>query len=89
MNKISPTDLGLQGHTTSISSAPGEIVKVLFELAGALAVVFVIIGAIQYVVSAGDPKRTAQAKNTILYALIGLFIVIFAGVIVNFLITKL
>ena len=85
MTKVSPTDLGLQTHTLSVNDWPVTIIRVLFELVGALAVVFIIIGGIQYVLSAGDSKKTAQAKNTILYALIGVAVAIFAGVIVTFL----
>ncbi len=52
-------------------------------IAGALAVVFVIIGGIKYATSSGDPQAATKARNTILYALIGLVVVMSAFVIVR------
>lgn len=73
---------------------PGEgtinsIVNIVFGIAGSLAVLFVVIGGMRYVISRGDPQATAQAKNTILYALIGLIVTIFAFTIVRFVISRL
>ncbi len=73
---------------------PGEgtinnIVNIVFGIAGSLAVLFVVIGGMRYVISRGDPQATAQAKNTILYALIGLIVTIFAFSIVRFVISRL
>jgi len=50
---------------------------------GILCVVFIIIGGIRYITSSGDPEKVKSAKNTILYALIGLVIAILANVIVQ------
>lgn len=50
---------------------------------GILCVVFIIIGGIRYATSGGDPEKVKSAKNTILYALIGLVIAILANVIVQ------
>lgn len=54
-----------------------------FVVIGAITVLFVIIGAIRYVLSAGDANSVTQAKNTILYALIGMGITIASFVIVQ------
>jgi hypothetical protein len=86
---ITPKELGLSNNPATLNSLPATIVSVLFYLAGALAVIFILVGALQYVTSAGDPKRTASAKNTILYALVGLALVIFAGSIVRYLVSHL
>lgn len=53
----------------------GNVVKVLLELAGGLAVVFIIIGGIYYVTSAGDPSRIKRAKEIIMQAIIGLIVI--------------
>ncbi|MEO7617324.1 MAG: hypothetical protein ABIS59_00605, partial [Candidatus Saccharibacteria bacterium] len=65
----------------------GKVMKAVFGLMGSIAVIVVMVGGIQYVVSAGDPKRTAQAKDTILYAAIGIVISLSAYAIVTY-ITK-
>lgn len=62
----------------------GNIYNGALAVAGAMTVIFIIIGGIRYVISRGDPSEVTKAKNTILYALIGLLIVILAFVIVRF-----
>lgn len=57
-----------------------------YAVAGLIAVVVIIVGGIQYVTSGGDPGKAAKAKNVILYAVIGLIIVLLAAVITNFVI---
>ena len=47
-----------------------------------------IIGGIKYVVSGGDAKKVTDAKNTVLYAIIGLVIAVFSYAIVNFVLTS-
>lgn len=62
----------------------GNIISLALFAAGALALIFVLIGGFQYIVSAGNPQNISQAKRTITYAIIGLAIVIMALIIVNF-----
>jgi len=56
---------------------------------GALAVIMLIYGGIRYTISAGDSKQVEAAKNTILYAIIGIIVALLAGAIVNFVLTNL
>lgn len=60
------------------------IIKVLSWVVGAVSVIMIIIGGFRYVISGGDSSGVSGAKNTILYAIIGLLVVIFAQVIVSF-----
>lgn len=53
-------------------------------VAGVVALIFVVIGGISYMTSAGDPGKTKRAKDTILYSLIGLVIVALSFVITAF-----
>lgn len=55
----------------------------LLLLAGALAVVFLIIGGIRYLVSAGNSTQAEAAKKTILYALGGLIVIVISAFAVN------
>ncbi len=59
----------------------------LIFLIGALAVIMIIIGALRYITSNGDPKQAEAARNTILYSVIGLILAIAAYAIVNFVVT--
>ena len=76
-----PADLvGVDGVFTKITNT------VLYAV-GIISVVMLIIGGIRYVISGGDSKKVTDAKNTIMYAIIGLIIAILAYAIVNFVIT--
>lgn len=72
---------------------PGELVKgvvnAILYIVGILAVIMLIWGGITYTTSAGDSNKVTSAKNTILYAVIGLVVAIFAYAIVNFVLTNL
>ncbi len=59
-----------------------------YFLAGAIAVIVIIIAGIMYVVSSGDAGRVAKAKNLLLYSVVGLIIVISAFAITNFVIGR-
>lgn len=60
------------------------ITNTLSWIVGAVAVIMIIIGGFRYLISGGDSNGVSSAKNTIMYALIGLLVVIFAQVIVAF-----
>ena len=61
-----------------------DIVNVLLFILGAIAVIMIIIGGIRYTTSNGDASNIKAAKDTILYAVIGLIVAILAYAIVNF-----
>ena len=60
------------------------IINVLSIIVGAVSVIMIIIGGFRYVISGGDSTGVTGAKNTIMYAVIGLVIVLFAQAIVRF-----
>ena len=55
---------------------------------GVIAVIMIIIGGLRYITSGGDSNNTKGAKDTILYAIIGLVVVAMAQVIVKFVLNK-
>lgn len=60
-----------------------DVVLWIMGLIGALAVGFIVFGAIRYITSAGNEKMVEEAKKMILYAIIGFVIAILAVVIVQ------
>lgn len=66
-----------------------QITNTILYIVGVIAVIMLIIGGIRYVISGGDSKKVTDAKNTVLYAIIGLVVAVFAYAIVNFVITSL
>ena len=61
-----------------------NVINILSILVGAVSVIMLIVGGFRYIISNGDSNSTKGAKDTIMYALIGLIIVLFAQVIVRF-----
>ena len=64
------------------------ITNVLLFIIGAVSVVMLIIGGIRYTVSQGDQSAVQSAKNTILYAIVGIVVAILAYAVVNFVIAS-
>ena len=57
-------------------------------MVGVIAVIMIIIGGLKYIISSGDSNNINSAKNTILYAIIGLVIVAFAQEVVRYVLTN-
>lgn len=62
---------------------PG-ILTTVYWVAGASAVIVIVIAGIFYAISQGDAAKIKRAKEAILYALVGLVVVMVAFVITNF-----
>lgn len=65
------------------------IINIFSIIVGAVSVIMIIIGGLRYITSAGDSSNVTGAKNTILYAIVGLVIVIFAQTIIKFVVSRL
>lgn len=71
------------------AAAIGAILAAVFTIVGGLATLFLLIGAVRYVTSNGDQGQMSQAKNTILYAIIGIVVSLSAFAIVQFVVGQL
>jgi len=60
------------------------IINLLLFLIGAVAVVMIIVGGIRYTTSNGDQSKVTIAKNTIMYAVVGVVVALLSYAIVNF-----
>ena len=68
----------------SITTVFRGVANALIYLVGAISVIMIIWGGLRYVISNGDAKRVAAAKDTILYAVVGIVVAVVAFAIVNF-----
>ena len=80
VNGCSPTLTGLN-DVWLIALAVAEI---LLRVAIFVAIIYVIIGGYKYINSRANPERTAEAKNTVFDAMIGLVIAVAATALINF-----
>jgi hypothetical protein len=65
------------------------VANTLIFLVGAVAVIYLIIGGLRYVISNGDSKAVEGAKNTILYAIVGIVVAVISFALVQFVINAL
>ena len=72
---------------SSVDNIINTIINVFSWVVGLVAVIMVIFGGFRYVTAAGDTTKTKSARDTILYALIGLLIVALAQTIVKYVIS--
>jgi len=66
-----------------------KIVNILLFIIGAVAVIMLIVGGIRYTVSGGKSDEVTAAKNTILYAIVGIVVAFLAYAVVNWVLTSL
>ena len=85
--KITQDDLHLNGAPQKIDGTTvGNMLGVVYFIAGIVAVLAIIVGGIRYVGANGDSSQIQAAKNTVTYAVIGLVVVIMAASITQFII---
>lgn len=65
-----------------------DVINIFSFVVGVVSVIMIIIGGLKYITSSGDSGNVQGAKNTILYAVIGLVVVALAQVIVKFVLSK-
>ncbi len=101
---IAPTtaagDLSIQGGANSAKGSDqvtdlfgsagifSTITNTLLFILGAISVIMIIIGGLRYVISGGDSNAVSAAKNTILYAVVGIIVAILAYAVINFVINS-
>lgn len=73
---------------TGFTNLLKRIVNILSVIIGVIAVIMIIVGGFRYITSGGAAEKVTGAKNTILYALIGLIIVALAQIIVRFVLSN-
>ena len=85
---VSLTGGSCGGGDTDINKVIQQVINILSIIVGVIAVIMIIIGGLRYITSGGDSNNISGAKNTIIYAVIGLVVVAMAQVIVRFVLSK-
>ena len=88
-------DGGFAGGTPDVGGLPDaanaddvrntvvDMIEIVLNFLGLIAVIVIIVAGIRLIVSQGEEEQKDKAKKTILYAIIGLIVVLFARVIVS------
>jgi hypothetical protein len=82
---LNRTDNPLLGPKGIITSA----VRIMGILTGVVSVFYIIISGLRYIRSGGDPTKTKEAREGIIYAAIGVGVAMVAGIIVQFLLSQI
>jgi cytochrome bd-type quinol oxidase subunit 2 len=77
--QVDPEEAG-----STVNTILSNVINIFSIIVGVVSVIMIIVGGLKYITSGGDSGNVSGAKNTILYAIIGLVIVALAQVIVNF-----
>ena len=90
---------GCTGNTTSkvcaaknndkVLTILRNVINILLTVVGIIAVIMIIVGGIKYITSAGDSSGINSARDTILYAIVGLVVAVMSFAIVNYVILKI
>jgi len=83
-----PNSVVCKNKGDSAGDVVKTVVNVLLYVIGVISVLMIIIGGIMYATSAGEAGRIKTAKDTILYAIVGLAVAFFAFAIVNWVLTQ-
>lgn len=73
---------------SDVNNAPSVYIQtglqIVFGILGAVALLVIVLSGLRYMLAQGDPGKVAQARSTILYAVIGLVVALSAFSIVTF-----
>jgi hypothetical protein len=85
---ISATGSSGDGAEATVNNVVRNSINVFSYVVGVISVIMIMIGGTKYITSGGDASKAASAKNTILYAVAGIVVVLFAQVIVRFVVDR-
>jgi ABC-type Fe3+ transport system permease subunit len=88
LNGIGQTGADCNTGANGVTNIVSTIVQILSIVVGAVAVIMIIYSGFRYITSGGDAARVSSAKNTLIYAVIGIAIAVLAQVLVSFVITQ-
>lgn len=75
-----------------VSAGSNEVhtaLTIFFGIAGVISVLMIIVGGFMFVTSGGNPQNATKARETIIYAVVGLVVSLFAEILVAFILGKL
>lgn len=81
-------DCNVSESEGTVNTIIATVINIFSLIVGVVSVIMIIIGGLKYITSGGDTGNVSGAKNTILYAIVGLVIVALAQIIVKFVLNK-
>jgi cytochrome bd-type quinol oxidase subunit 2 len=88
VNKVGGTCTLTDDGSATVNGGIKTAINIISLLVGVASVIMVLVGGLKYVTSNGDAGSISSAKNTILYALVGLTVAVLAQVIVRYVLNR-
>lgn len=88
LDNSSCSNAALGNPESALNKFITRVVNLFSVIVGIVAVVMIIIGGFRYIISGGDSSSVSDAKNTILYAIVGLIIVAISQFLVRFVLSQ-
>jgi len=88
IDKITPDEIGLKNPATDPNATIGNILTTVYTWAGIICVLAIIIAGLFYTTSTANPSHTKRAREAIIYAIVGLVVIIMAFVITQFILGR-
>lgn len=82
------SDCGAGSGESQVGSIIKTLIQILGIIAGIAAVIMIIVAGLKYITSGGEASNLSSAKNSLVYALIGMVIVALSQVIVHYVLGK-
>jgi len=76
------------GSDSKVQSILKDVINIFSIVVGIVAVIMIIVGGFKYITSGGESSKVSGAQSTILYAVVGLVVVVLAQIIVHFVLNK-
>jgi hypothetical protein len=83
-----PCESESEDASTTVENIVKLVINIFSWIVGIIAVIMIIVGGLKYITSSGDSGNVTGAKNTILYAVVGLVVVALAQFVVRFVLDK-
>jgi hypothetical protein len=83
-----PSSATSAGSQSTIGALASEVVNIFSIIVGAASIIMIIYGGFRYITSGGSTEKVGSAKNTIIYAIVGLIIVALAQALVHFVLSR-
>jgi len=86
---ITPEELDIPKTAVADDATINNILQLVFAIGAGVALIVIILAGIQFIMSQGDPGKSAKARSAIIYAAIGLVLCALAFSIVRFVVSNL
>lgn len=77
------------GATKALPDTIQQVTDLLLFILGAVSVIMLVVGGFKFVTSNGSPEQVKSAKNTIMYAIVGIVVALVAYAAVKWVIAQL